>query len=338
MPVRLGSPLRTPHYAWPRWGISFQRQIEREALIAASEQCYRSEWDQTTQTGHEEIAAAAKEAGLGDANARLNAAIGAAVAALAKPAGKTGLRILDLGAGAGATSLAVLEALRRAPRPIDLTLVDPAMKALDNAACALAGFRLVQQLEFKAVPETDRQFLSHAAPASFDLIVSVAAIHHHADILPILAGCFRCLRPGGILVLGDWHNSMWEHPRRVLDLLERMVWPSKADAVRRFCNTFPMASRKAPALKKTADRKANDQIIAFWLAYGRLHRSGTVPFLILEGHRPATRYLQDLRLAGFTVPTCIRSWPNPRFLLPRSSLLAVIVTVKPGDNKPTPLG
>ena len=329
MPIRLGSPLRTPHYAWPNWGISFQGQAERETLIEASEQCYRSEWDQTSQTGHEEIAAAAKEAGLGDANARLNAAIGEVVAALAKPAGKTGLRILDLGAGAGATSLAVLEALRRAPCPVDLTLVDPAMKALDSAARALAGFRWVQPLEFKTVPETDRHFLSLAASARFDLIVSGAAIHHHADIRPILAGCFQCLRPGGLLVLGDWHNSMWEHPGRVLDLLERMEWPEKTDALRRFREAYPKADEPWATPANPRDLKTNQQIIGFWLAYGSIHLPGTEPFLILEGHRPAAKYFEDLRAVGFTVSSTRDSGrPNPWFLLPDSSLLAVTVARK----------
>lgn len=74
-PVELGSLLRTPFYAWSNWGIHYDDQTEIEQLLEASEQCYRSEWDQTSNWGRDEIAQAATATGLGDANSRLNAAI-----------------------------------------------------------------------------------------------------------------------------------------------------------------------------------------------------------------------------------------------------------------------
>jgi SAM-dependent methyltransferase len=328
MPVRLGSPLRTPCYAWPNWGISYQDETERETLVEASEQCYRSEWDQTSQTGHEEIAAAAKEAGLGDANARLNAAIGQTINSLVGSSEERSLRILDLGAGAGATSLAVLEALKKLPCVGDLTLVDPAAKALEHAGQALTAFQSSQPFEFRLVRETDRSFLSSAAPSSFNLIVSGAAIHHHSDIRPILALCVRSLEPGGTIVIGDWHNSMWERPRRVLKLLECMEWPNKTDAIRRFQQAF--ATTDEVPSTTLEENRANAQIMAFWTAYGRLHRSSTDPFLILEGHRPVQRYVEDLLATGFDVPQhAAGSQPNPRFLLSDSGLLAVTVAIRP---------
>lgn len=299
-------------------------------MIETSEQCYRSEWDPTSEAGHEEIAAAAKEAGLGDANARLNAAIGQAVGSLVETWGKHALRILDLGAGAGGTSLAVLEALRERSCAVDLTLADPAAKALDRAGQSLDGFQFPQPLGFRLVQETDRSFLSHVAQFSFNLVVSGAALHHHSDIRPILALCIRCLEPGGAIVIGDWHNSMWEHPRRVLHLMERMDWPNKADALRRFRQTFTMANEQTAPPTAPEEDRANAQITAFWIAYSRLHQPNTAPFLILEGHRPVQRYMEDLLEAGFEMPQhAAGNQPCPRFLLPDSGLLAVTIASKP---------
>lgn len=333
MPVKLGSPLRTPFYAWPNWGIHYDDHTELEQLLEASEQCYRSEWDQTSNCGHDEIAQAATEAGLGDANSRLNAAIAEVVCSVISHWGSSGLlKVIDLGAGAGGSTIAALKALEGVYQgQIEVALVDPATKALSQAGELLQRSSLLAPKNFALFNKTDRDFLAELTENSFDMIISGAAIHHHSYLLPVFELCFRALKPTGFMVIGDWHNSMWIHPYRVLMLLETLDWAGKQESLCRFRAVFPASDDPQPTVSALADQRANDQIEAFWQAYGRLQWASNEEFLMLEGHRPVEKYIEDLITVGFEVPRfLVEDVVNPYFLLPDSTLLAVITSFKRG--------
>jgi len=330
MPVVLGSPLRVPHYAWPNWGITCQTAEESQTLMEASEQEYRGEWDTTNPMGHAEIAQAAVQAGLGDANALLNTEIGRIATGVFQVSALEPLSVLDLGAGTGGTTMAVSRAWEEIHEiPMKYTLVDPAAQALRAAEQNLST-RFHGHLHASFFTQTDHQFLKSTPPATFDLLVAGAAIHHHSDIRPLLALCFGALVPGGFAVIGDWHNSMWEHPYRVLQLLETMDWPRKAEDLRLFRRAYPLANQHIELPLANPDQLANSQIQAFWAAYARVHRPEVGRFVLLEGHRPVKKYIEDLSSVGFEVPSKLPGGrDNPTFIIGGSSLLAVTVAIKP---------
>jgi len=60
MPLRLGSALRVPSYAYPKWGIPYGSYREE------SDACYMSEWAGGTKSQVECVRAALAEAGMLD--------------------------------------------------------------------------------------------------------------------------------------------------------------------------------------------------------------------------------------------------------------------------------
>jgi hypothetical protein len=95
-PIRLGSPLRTPDFAWNAWGIEFNSDKEFDILIQQSEEAYSNEWRQTEQCDHDGISEAAQLAGLGSANQQLNESLADAAVKLIKHFEGKSIRILDM--------------------------------------------------------------------------------------------------------------------------------------------------------------------------------------------------------------------------------------------------
>lgn len=133
------------------------------------------------------------------------------------------IRVLDVGVGAGAYSLALLDAYRA---PIDLTAVDISSAMLDETATRLAENGVHAQLcqaDVRSLP---------FEPASFDLVIGAHVFEHLPDPVVAFADIKRVLRPGGWLVscmtrqswLGAYIQAKWRTHRvskhRVVDWLQ----------------------------------------------------------------------------------------------------------------------
>ena len=133
-PLNLGSPLRTPHFAWPSWGIQYENDEEFKNLLSLSESAYSHEWKETRQVSHEAINHAAKHAGLGGANELLNDCLAEAAARIIHESHNNKFYILDVGAGSGATTHAIWKILSSNDRiRTQWLLLDPATAAMKEA-------------------------------------------------------------------------------------------------------------------------------------------------------------------------------------------------------------
>jgi ubiquinone/menaquinone biosynthesis C-methylase UbiE len=323
MPVLLGSPLKVASYAWRHWGAQWDTGEEYAKLVALSEEGYRREWDLTTAQGHRDIARAAELAGLGDANQRLNNAA-AKIISLEADSRKSPLRILDVGAGSGSTTLAILEACRGLHQPF-FALLDAAAHALNTARERLVERGFKEGADFAVYPTVDTNVEGLFEEGSFDVVVAVASIHHHADLLAPMHGLTHVLSPGGLFVVADWHNTLWEHPGSVLGLLTKLEWPGKLDDLRRFTALYPTAETRVPEQSSRMMRSANALIARFWEAYATSRTTTEPQFCILEGHRQPSKYLEVMESLGLqTAPAIIRGMStNPDHLAPEGGLLAI---------------
>jgi len=115
------------------------------------------------------------------------------------------LRILEVGAGTGATTAAVLPALPTGGVSYTFTDLSPLFlerARQDFAACPFMSFR---QLDIEADPQAQG-----FAPASYDLIIAANVLHAAAELRPALARLRELLAPGGRLFLVEGvRKSAW---------------------------------------------------------------------------------------------------------------------------------
>ena len=111
------------------------------------------------------------------------------------PAGRT-LRVLEVGAGTGGTSAALLPVL--AHDRTRYVFTDVSDLFLERARERFAAYPFIEYRRFDLEQDPQTQGYS---PASFDVIVSANAVHATADLRLSLQRLRELLAPGGVLVL-----------------------------------------------------------------------------------------------------------------------------------------
>lgn len=335
---RLGDEKRVPSYAYSKWGL-VEGMWKR-----ASDECYRSEWEGGSPRQMQYVVEAITGAGLGNFSQMLRDLNAEAVAHLVDKHG----RIRYLEPGAGVSTVNVYQTLQK--KNIDLervfaTLVEPSETRLAATVLALTQMGLRENKNFKAMANKDTNVLSCVSDNSQDVISCVAEIHHHSYLDRPLKMLYRSLKVGGVIMIVDWHNSMWEHPARVLQALrEDYEWPTKEEDLEAFKQAYPGAIEEPPELQ-AGDAEANRMIREFWKSYGRIKAEAIAKgefskdddILMLEAHRPVERQMEEMERAGFLRDSPVVTEElidalgldgNPHQMLPSSRLLMFSVGVK----------
>jgi SAM-dependent methyltransferase len=341
-PVPSGSVLRVPAYSYPSWGI-LPTLRNADWLYAKSCNAWMSEWQETGPALNMLVNEASKDAGISELNTLMNEKIGE----LALPEIRKlidwqgGFDAVDLGAGTGATTIAVLSAMLRhgvvPKRESMFLLVEPSASRLAEAIVStgklLAGSALEAPITIMTDTKTDVRAFAGLPNGMFDIALANAALHHHS-FNNHLSALHRVLTPSGALFAGDWHNSMWERPSRVYWLLILLANPDdrqlKNDVLRfmgsgknpphtdwierpevmEFRRRFLRdGAEGAFAGLSEEERKANVGMAKFWLAVGRRSRQLGVrsPIYFLESHERLSMRVANLTNAGFTFATEERS-------------------------------
>lgn len=310
MPIIMGSPYRVPGYAYENYGIGPYAD-ETLALRA-----YKEEWASGTKAQNALIVQATQEAGLADFNGLLQQAAAKAVAEIIERESLNSPVMVDIGAGAGASALTIVQLLpERIKQNTTMLLLDPAEEKLQVAG------QLMEEagVKYQKLIGADMEILSGLEPGSVDILTGVASIHHHARIP--FESYARVLKKGGFAIFADWHHDLWEHPTRVLKFLERFNWPQKEAGLANWKVAYPQAIDDPDATLRLTPEElmAREQITRFWLGYKNIaDRANLGPNAVwpLEGHKPVKRYIEGMQEAGFYTDT-------PCQLLPDSSLLQV---------------
>jgi len=231
------------------------------------------------------------------------------------------LCILDLGAGSGETTIAIIKAVPHLLEQAQFHLVDPAKGSLEEACTKLTEAGLVVGKTLHIHNTKDIEVLKQLRTETVDVIVANASVHHHAYLEPVFEGISNLLRPEGWIVIGDWFNSMWVSPTRVYELLNKLTWQGKKQQLIDFRRNFGYNECE---IKETVPEleAANQQICHFWINYAKTKAPSTPPYFLLEGHRPQDDYIRGLAEYGVHIRR------GPVNLLPGSGLLSVLVAQK----------
>jgi len=337
MPLRLGSALRVPSYAFENWGIAPDRYRKE------SGEKYEVEWKGGSKRQMDYVIESLKKAGmknysqmLRDTNAKLVAAT------VRRLHGK--VKILE--PGFGVSTINMFDALDNNDKDrVYITGLEPSEERGEDAAAELEKRGLKRDGDFEFHADINNHMLDYVGPESQNIICYVATFHHHSYIDTPLAVAYNALMPGGIITSSDWHNSMWEHPNRVYEFLKILDWERKGEDLEAFVNMFPRAIEPVPRLN-SPDEMANEQIRMFW-------GDGWVPvreeavergdfedrdgILMLGAQRPVERCQDGMNRIDFRMYTpLIRELygevdftENPHQLLDNSRILMTITGQKP---------
>lgn len=134
---------------------------------------------------------------------RLNAMLGLAVASLAEDRLPGTLRVIELGAGTGATAAAVL---RTAPQDsVDYIFTDVAQLFLTRAAARFGTKIKSRLLDIERSPEQQG-----FAPGDADVVIAVNVLHATRNLIETLRNAHRLLKPGGkLLLIEACENHLW---------------------------------------------------------------------------------------------------------------------------------
>lgn len=83
--------------------------------------------------------------------------------------------------------------------------------------------------------KTDVDFLRSQKDGSLDIIITLMHLHKKAFLSEYLKELHRVLSDDGVLVIGDWHSTIFDHPVNTFDFfLNVMKAQQEADEIRKF--------------------------------------------------------------------------------------------------------
>lgn len=318
LPLTMGPAVRVPGYAHQLWGV--ETPPEREVV-----RLYKAEWALGDKGQLANVSKAAIEAGLGNYPEVLCQEAARIAGSLVEhlPDGDT-IRILDVGAGPGQSAEAVYQALPEDVKSkVELILLDLSSRNLSAAEERLRGINM------RTIQGSDLDISANIDPGSIDILLAVAAVHHHAHIP--FATYYDAIKPGGFAVFADWHHSLWGHPHGGRRLIAEL---GDQDALMHFDEVYPNGKNPPEKGLSPEDEKANQQIIDFWKGWAAVSAGspqGRNAIWWAEGHRPVERYVEGMQEVGFDTASMMRGGAmrtNPHRILPDSTLLMLTVGQK----------
>jgi SAM-dependent methyltransferase len=223
LPIRTGSILRVPSSAYHRFRIGITDE-NREQLKEKADEYRQKDYDEREKDRN--IGKAEKtEFSVSMRNSMIRAMVRFAKEIItAEDDGQREFRIVDLTTGLGHTVTSIASALfageetRSILERTSFYLVDYSKSKLGRVEEALNRFDPAKVETFDG---RDEDFLSTTS-ARFDIVLSLCHFHKKPFLEDVLASVHKVLSKKGVLVSGDWHSSLCNHPIYVLQLLEMM--------------------------------------------------------------------------------------------------------------------
>lgn len=211
------------------WGIKVT-PANRDYIEERGFDSNMDDWQFGTPETHDAIDLAIRKAGLDSSNKDMNLVL----AQMAVPIIRNMLeanpswnhfKILDVGAGDGDTTIALLDAMVSGPETEMLAsrcrfhLLEPSYKRVTEMGKRLETHHLKPQCAI--VVNTFEEYLWSIKDGNFDMVLG-NAVFHHMTTPEYLRRIYDKLTPQGVLAVGDWYAPVWSHPAFLLPLLQKV--------------------------------------------------------------------------------------------------------------------
>lgn len=217
--------------------------------------------------------------------------------------GKKKFIICDIGAGDGGTTVAILDGLARTEETMELAsfcefhLIEPSFKRIKSAVEDRLEKHPVK-VKYSIHTGTHEEFVPMRKDGTVDMIVS-SAVYHHMPFPDYLDDLYDVLSPDGVLVMGDWFYNIFEHPARIIPLLEDLGLTKKN--MDRFRNYFgiPFDTKEINKNLTTEQERTNRKFRKYTSSLAEeLGKIGKIQYFI-EGYELVSERMEKMRQAGF---------------------------------------
>ncbi|NYZ74284.1 class I SAM-dependent methyltransferase [Candidatus Micrarchaeota archaeon] len=348
LPMMPGSIFRIAAQYLENWGISITH-ANRDWVEARGQKSYHDEWKEGTGESNDAIEGAIEKSGLIYGNKDLNSVLADTVVQLLTNMSDTirgrsrTFAIMDAGAGTGDTTIAILDSMLSSVGTAALAskchfyILEPSFKRLEEVYKRLEEHPLKPGKTF--IASNLEEHLRNTRNETYDMVVSNAVFHHmgfptHLKLLR------ESLAKDGVMVVGDWYTSVWQHPAYLVPILRDLG--ASDITVRRFENFFHIRKGDMEEQERRLtkhQREANTQMFSYVSALAdELRGVGSKSQLcFLEAHESLDDRLGKLKAAGFETDMAelkrnyrgfINMKNNPRHLYQKSDIACVVSAAK----------
>jgi|GEM_PF-1146572 len=325
----IGSIFRVPWQYLVNWGVGVTEDNAHH-IEKLSIKSYQEEWERSIKETYTAIRDATIGAGFRKDNRDLNDAVGSlatnALWGMMEADPTREFKVVDIGAGEGETTIAVLDFIRLAIEQETISpdilerckfeLVEPSPEALFNPGKEGEGgayqrlrhhpIRKYGKLNFTLIGSETHEFLSEMTPGNFDMVIS-SAVFHHMTFPTYLDLIEDSVKDDGVLVVGDWYTRIWKYPVFVADVLQRLNMDS--DRLREFRQLFGIKEGDLELRLKELNEEEEKELttyrlmIDFVVDMGNRFISNNIPpesrLFFLEGHEGYEDRIEKVTDAGF---------------------------------------
>jgi SAM-dependent methyltransferase len=315
LPIEPGSLSRLHNEFYEAYNIFVPPELSNE-LEAYSLSCFESEWSGTDAETNRAIERAIMKANIESGNLDLNGQVAKMVLRILKSIyrEKKMIKILDIGAGVGDTTAAVLDALwedkedgRKIAEKCYFKLLEPSWWRLEDGRETLAQHPISSEVyhgitspRIRPKCDTLETYLNEARKGDVDIVISSAALHH-ISFPAYLQKLNEHMADDGVIVIGDWYNNLLRHPANLADIIQRLG--ADNDVVRDFELLFNTHCDEASRIERTLSPEqvdANKDFRRFVVAQGdEMRKMGcTSKIAFLESLNTIEVRLKEMNDAG----------------------------------------
>lgn len=305
LPFPLDTIERVSHIAYRNFGIDVNGHEARVREKSANS--FLREWYESDWRMHAIIADGINKTQFRDAMAAMNREIARIVFSILRifKLKNGSIRVLDIGTGTGDTIRETIWNLRNSGlnevlRNLHFTLNDIAVHELNNTATwVTTSFGIPVQIAEGSAESVLPDFENY-----FDLITS-NGVFHHFSFPHVHALTYNALKPGGVMLIGDYHTRMYETPALLAYYLEELGANKGAlNSFRKYFGLNRLQHEEELGNLSPAEGIAIEHTIQYaqgLLALIRERRVRDVVIKPIEAHRSSVQMAAEMSDAGFAV-------------------------------------